>query len=345
MLLDGLHIPLTTPFYPEGRVYLRKLEHNAERYSRTPASGLVILSQTGESSLLSDVETREVLSTAIQASAPAKVMVADISRDGVSGTLDLADFAATLAYDAVLLRLPTILSDGSEPAAQRLFYQTVADRSPLPVLLRDHASMPLELVAELSGNPAFLGLVTASEERSQQVRAATSSVVREVVVTTTFTAVTTRMRAPREPASGGNYIAAGSLLGGTTALATAPPAPTIKTRFKKVGFQVLHGRSSMLVPALEAGVAGAVLPFAACAPQAVHEVFAAWKDGDPKLAAEKQERLATAATEIEERMGVAAIKFAADLNGYFGGKPRLPILPLSGEQRSYVETLMEGMRN
>jgi dihydrodipicolinate synthase/N-acetylneuraminate lyase len=65
------------------------------------------------------------------------------------------------------------------------------------------------------------------------------------------------------------------------------PLP-IKTRTKEVGFQVLTGSASILLDALEAGASGAILGFAACAPQACQEVYLAWKDHDLKLAAEKQ---------------------------------------------------------
>ena len=43
MLLDGLFLPLTTPFYPDGTLYARKMEHNVRRYSLTPAAGMCVL--------------------------------------------------------------------------------------------------------------------------------------------------------------------------------------------------------------------------------------------------------------------------------------------------------------
>ena len=61
MLLHGIFPPLTTPFYPDGNVYFKKIEHNVERYSKTPVAGLVILGSTGEAVMLSDDERREVL--------------------------------------------------------------------------------------------------------------------------------------------------------------------------------------------------------------------------------------------------------------------------------------------
>ena len=85
--------------------------------------------------------------------------------------------------------------------------------------------------------------------------------------------------------------------------------------------------------------------FAASAPQACYEVFAAWKDGDEGLAKEKQIRLQGVAEKMEKELGVAGIKFGCDLNGYFGGRPRLPLLPLTGEERAKIEVLMRGMRH
>src|SRR5204862_7749659 len=64
ILLHGIFPPITTPFYPDGRVYLKKLEHNVERYSKTPVAGIVVLGSTGEAIMLSDDERREVLRTA-----------------------------------------------------------------------------------------------------------------------------------------------------------------------------------------------------------------------------------------------------------------------------------------
>jgi len=41
MFLHGVFPPITTPFYPDGSIYHRKLEQNVEHYSRTPTAGVV----------------------------------------------------------------------------------------------------------------------------------------------------------------------------------------------------------------------------------------------------------------------------------------------------------------
>jgi 4-hydroxy-2-oxoglutarate aldolase len=355
MLLEGLQLPLTTPFYPDGRLNLPKLEHNAARYSKTPIAGLVALSDSGELTMLSEEETRHVLRSVAEAAAAEKVLIAGVSRDSVVGTLDLAETAAEFGYDAVLVRQPSIFRAGSANEHARAlltYFQVVADRSPLPVVLYSAASMqggllPVEVVIELAGHPQIIGLVDGGGGRGrvEALKEERARVKREVSVTAVFAAVTGRMQVRNDGAAGG-LIAADTLTGGGASLAVAPTkAAVARTRTKVVGFQVLAGETTGMLEGMRAGAVGAMPAFAASTPQACYEVLAAWKDGDEGLAQEKQVRLQRVAEKVEEELGVAGIKFGCDLNGYFGGRPRLPLLPLSGDERAKVEALMQGLRH
>src|ERR1700722_16990684 len=122
MLLEGLQLPLTTPFYPDGRLNFRKLEHNAARYSRTLATGLVALSNSGEPTMLSDVETHQTLTSVSEAASSEKVLIAGVSRDSVAGTLDLAEYAAKAGYDAVLVKPSSVLRTGANPKEFLLYF-------------------------------------------------------------------------------------------------------------------------------------------------------------------------------------------------------------------------------
>jgi hypothetical protein len=51
------------------------------------------------------------------------------------------------------------------------------------------------------------------------------------------------------------------------------------------------------------------------------------------------------AERVEGELGVPGIKFGCDLNGYFGGRARLPLLPLTGTERNEAEVLMNGLRH
>src|SRR6476646_7898729 len=133
MLLEGIFPAVTTPFYPDGRLYLRKLEQNVARYSLTAAAGLVVLGSTGEAMMLSDEESREVLRAARGAAAKEKVLLAGVGRESVLETLRLSEFAAREQYDAVLVRTPNFYGPQMTEAAMLNYYRTIADRSALPV--------------------------------------------------------------------------------------------------------------------------------------------------------------------------------------------------------------------
>jgi dihydrodipicolinate synthase/N-acetylneuraminate lyase len=368
MLLEGLHIPLTTPFHSDGRLNLPKLAANIARYSRTPAAGLIVLGPSGEPTLLSDDETREVLRAAAESAAPEKVLIAGISRDSVSATLDLANFAAELSYDAVLVAEPSALTPdvGSanldfEPGLtahpkqwiieQTAYFNIVADRSPLPIILLHAPGRRLQLsaIVQSASHPNVLGVFCAGLGRDTQdevigsLLRRTAGIKREASVTSVFAPVTARMR--RSARSSPALIAASALSSSSSVdVAETTSTLALRTRTKSVGFQVLAARAGNLLDALNSGAVGIAPAFAACAPQACYEVFAAWKDQDQPLAEEKQFRLRQAVA-LTESFGPGGRKFACDLNGYFGGMPRLPHLPPNGAQRAELEQLMKPLRN
>ncbi|HZL26772.1 MAG TPA: dihydrodipicolinate synthase family protein [Acidobacteriaceae bacterium] len=345
MLLDGIFVPLTTPFYRDGRLYVRKLEHNVDRFSKTPAAGMIALGPGSEASALSDEETREVLHAVAATAAKEKVLIAGVSRESVRGSLAVAEAAAE-GFDAVLAGVPACCERNADEA--RTYFGALADASPLPVILfsgHGLAALPVDWVAELARHSNVIGMIDErlTVERYEELSSATAGVSREVTVTQVFAAVTARMLAV-ESTGAATFVSA-ETLGSGSAVAVAPPPPVLKTRTKVVGFPVLAGGAVEMVPLLAVGVAGAAPALAACAPQACYEVYAAWKDGDPKLSAEKAERISSATRLLQEELGVAGLKYACDLNGYYGGAPRLPRLPLDGAGRARADEAMKEIRN
>jgi 4-hydroxy-2-oxoglutarate aldolase len=350
MLLEGIFPAATTPFYPDGSLYFRKLEHNVERYSLTPVSGIVVLGSTGEAVMLDETEAREVLKTAALAAAPEKVLLAGVGHGSAIGTIRMAEFAAAAGYDAALVRTPHYYAPQMSALAMLTYYRTVADHSPIPVVLYSipkftHYDLPVDVIAELAQHPNIIGLKdsSGSVERIAAVAAATREALRRTVtVTPVFAPVTGRMQAAAQrlsESSGGLVTIAGQ-----TAVA-APPVSTLRTRTREVGFQILCGAADKLLPSLEAGATGAVLALAACAPQACHEIYIAWKEGDAPLAGEKQARVVAASSLVAGRLGISGIKHACDLNGYYGGTARLPLLPLTADEKAEAARAMRDLRN
>jgi len=367
MLLSGIFPPITTPFYPAGNLYFKKLEHNVERYSKTPVAGIVVLGSTGEAILLSDLERRDVLHAARGAAAPNKVLIAGTGMESADGTLQLTEYAAKLGYDIAMVRTPHYYKQQMQPANIMAFYRFVADRSPLPVIIYNFPQatgydIPAELVIELAEHPNLIGTKESSGdvEKVRRMVDGTKHVKRSATVTETFDAVTPRMltAATKSNGQGGELVTIATPVGESTETMEAgrprPAAPSssavsvvggLKTRQKEVGFQVLVGAAQKLEPSLQVGAVGAILAFADPAPTACYEIYAAWKEGDIELARLKQQRIAQAAQRVVSELGVPGVKYATGLNGYFGGPVRLPLLPLTADLKAEVEQLMADIKN
>lgn len=357
MLLCGILPPISTPFYPDGNVYFKKLESNVERYSRTPVSGIVVLGSTGEAVMLSDQERRDVLKSAREAATPNKVLVAGTGVESAIETLRLTEFAAELGYDVAMVRTPHYYKKQMAPVNLLAFYRTVADRSPLPVIIYNFPQatgydIPAELVIELAEHPNLIGIKESSGdvEKVRRMVDATRHIKRHATVTETFDAVTPRMLAAATSGSseGGELVPVGVLAGESNAKPSSSAVTTVgklKTRQKEVGFQVLVGAAHKLHPSLDAGAVGAILAFACPAPTACYEIYAAWKEGDAELARLKQQRIAEVAQRVGGDLGIAGLKHAMDYNGYHGGPVRLPLLPLTADLKAEVERLLADIRN
>lgn len=357
MLLHGIFPPITTPFYPDGNVNYKKLEHNVERYSRTPVAGIVVLGSTGEALMLSDQEKRDVLRVAREAAAPHKVLIAGTGIESAVETSRLTEYAAELGYDVAMVRTPHYYKKQMLAANILAFYRTVADRSPIPVIVYNFPQatgydIPAEVMIELAEHPNLIGIKESSGdvEKVRKMVESTRHVKRSATVTETFDAVTPRMlvaAAPAASANGGELVPVGAL-SGSSELKPSSAAVTvvgkIKTRQKEVGFQVLVGAAHKLHPSLDAGAVGAILAFACPAPTACYEIYAAWKEGDADLARLKQDRIAGAAQRVGD-LGVPGFKYGMDFNGYYGGSARLPFLPLTADLTSEIEQLLVDIRN
>ncbi len=358
MLLHGIFPPITTPFYPDGNVYFKKLESNVERYSRTLCAGIVVLGSTGEAILLSDQERRDVLKSTRAAAAPNKVLIAGTGSESAIETLRLTDYAAELGYDIAMVRTPHYYKKQMQPANILAFYRTVADRSPLPVIIYNFPQatgydISAELVIELANHPNIIGIKESSGnvEKVRKMVEGTRHIHRSASVTETFEALTPRMlvAASSESGTDGGELVSIAALAGSSLAKPSSAAVTIvgkmKTRQKEAGFQVMVGAADKLHPSLDAGAVGAILALACVAPTSCYEIYAAWKEGDAELARLKQERIARASQRVVGELGIPGVKYGMDCNGYFGGQARLPLLPLTGEIKDEIERLLADVRN
>jgi 4-hydroxy-2-oxoglutarate aldolase len=108
-------------------------------------------------------------------------------------------------------------------------------------------------------------------------------------------------------------------------------------------FQVLTGGAGVLLPALTVGAKGAILALASALPEKCAELYELTRRGQLETARELQKTLLRASKLIVSEFGIAGVKFVMDQRGYYGGVPRLPLLPLADAAKKRVLDLLAAL--
>src|SRR5258706_10557409 len=136
-----------------------------------------------------------------------------------------------------MVRTPHYYKKQLQPASMLAFYRTVADRSPLPVIIYNFPQatgydIPAELVIELAEHPNLIGIKESGGdvEKVRKMVAATRHIKRSATVTETFDAVTPRMLATASTGSeSGELVPVGMLTG------SAEGSPSSRKESEKTG--------------------------------------------------------------------------------------------------------------
>ena len=225
MKLQGIFAALATPFDYKGEIYKLKVQHNVDKWNRVGLAGYAVATRVGEGGLLTFEERVALFRLVKEAAAPERVLLADVTREGVKESLLLAEQAAEIGYNGVLCGTPF-----------------VGDRSALPVV----EQLPVML----------------------------------------------------DSAAG-------------------------------------------LWSALKGGAPGVILGFASAAPYASVAVWEAFRTREEEAGLDWQARV-TGPSELVKEVG--ALKYAMDLNGYYGGLPRLPLAPASRERKAEVDEAFRDLK-
>jgi 4-hydroxy-2-oxoglutarate aldolase len=112
----------------------------------------------------------------------------------------------------------------------------------------------------------------------------------------------------------------------------------------KAGFNVLVGSAPTLASNLQAGAVGGILAFANAAPYACISIYEAHRTREHDAALDWQRRIARPATLVTVKYGIPGLKYAMDLEGYYGGPPRLPLTPPSPHAKKEIEEAFADLR-
>jgi 4-hydroxy-tetrahydrodipicolinate synthase len=125
--MEGVHVPLITPFSENGAPALGVLEKLALEALQAGAAGLVALGTTGEPASLSDAERDAVLDVVAQVcrDAGAQLMVGANTRDQLAGVPANATAALTL--------VPPFLRPGEDGVVA--YFEALAAVSPVPLVV------------------------------------------------------------------------------------------------------------------------------------------------------------------------------------------------------------------
>jgi 4-hydroxy-2-oxoglutarate aldolase len=91
------------------------------------------------------------------------------------------------------------------------------------------------------------------------------------------------------------------------------------------GFTVFVGSAPVFFPALCIGATGGILAVANAVPRTCVQIHTLFKEGKLEEARLLQSRLTPLAKGVTTKYGIAGLKMAMELAGYFGGNPRLPL--------------------
>jgi 4-hydroxy-2-oxoglutarate aldolase len=108
-------------------------------------------------------------------------------------------------------------------------------------------------------------------------------------------------------------------------------------------FNLLSGSASTLFESLKRGAVGAIVAPACAFPELCAEICEAAAAGNDEHARAQQQKL-TGSAKLLAQCGIAGLKYALDQLGYYGGAPRLPLMPPDEAARRSLDEMIAGAR-
>ena len=291
MHLSGVFASLPTPFNHLGEVYVPKVRYYIGLLNQTTVSGYLVGGKEGEGALLSRDERIALWEVAADAR-DEKVVVPAAGAPSVYETVELLAQVKQMGFEIALIETPS--GFGPELAcaeAQALYVRSVADASPLPLIIssESHSGDPYEteFLASLCKHPRVVALRVTTDDMDY-FRAYVGAAQRHA--------------------------------------------------------DIIVGCASLLAEGLIAGASAAMIAFAAVAPYLCLSIEEAVRTREIEAARDLQE-VARPAVQAIRKYGIPGLKAAADLKGYYGGIPRLPLTPVIPSAKAEIEAALQHIKS
>jgi 4-hydroxy-2-oxoglutarate aldolase len=330
-MFNGILPPLPTPFKEDGALDLEALRSNVEQLNATGLMGYLALGSNSEAVHVTPEEASQVFATVRKAAATDKVVVGGTGQFSTQATIEMTRRAAEAGCAAALIVTPFYYKNSMTPEALKKYYFTIADQSPIPVMIYNvpantGLNIASSVVAEIAQHPNVMGIKDSAGDINQ---------IAETV------RLTRSKRSERNEATlEKTYPSTATSLRSASARALPDVQHRGRTGWNAGKFAVFSGNYGAMLPSLSFGVNGGILAVSNIAPNECVEIYALFQQGKIAEAGELHLRLLPVARAVTTQFGVPGLKAAMDLLGYRGGYPRLPLLPLGASQRAELEKVL-----
>lgn len=161
--IAGMYPPIATPFKANEDVDYEKLHENMQRWNKIPFRGYVVQGSNGEYTSMSEEEKVEMVRR-VKADMPAgRIIIAGTSCEGTRQTIHLTKRMAEAGADVALVLPPSYFKASMTGAAMQKHFLTVADASPIPVVLYNMPAntgldIPVEVCVACASHKNIIGL-------------------------------------------------------------------------------------------------------------------------------------------------------------------------------------------
>lgn len=173
MNINGILVPIVTPFDTNGDVDTQTLTQLVDAFIDKGVAGIVACGTTGEYYTFSDQERELVLTTIAEAAKGKVTLIAGINSLSTDNSIELAHQAKALGYDGLMLSAPPYSLPEQDGVIAH--FEKVADASELPIIMynfpaRVGVSIEFDTVAHLAKHPNIVGVKESSGDFSHALR-------------------------------------------------------------------------------------------------------------------------------------------------------------------------------
>jgi len=161
--LKGIYPPIVTPFNEDESIAWNKLESNLDKLKSEKIRGVLVHGSNGEFVYLSTEERVQMIKLVKEVLGSEKLVLAGSGCESTQETVRMTCSMAAAGADAAVVVTPCYFKSKMTPKALEVHFRTVADSSPVPVVLysvpaNTSLDLGLGVVTNLASHPNIIGM-------------------------------------------------------------------------------------------------------------------------------------------------------------------------------------------